>query len=67
MKFLNAFVCLIMMLALFTTTSATAVSTYQCIRLCQQRGDREKESCEKGCREVSDRFMRRGAPKINKN
>ncbi len=67
MKLFSAFACLIMVIALFATASATALSTYQCIRLCQQRGDRDKESCEKGCHDVSDRFMRRGAPKINKN
>ncbi len=57
MKFLHAFVCLIVMLALFTTASASALSVGQCKSRCQKREDRE--SCEKGCQRSNDRWVRR--------
>ncbi len=63
MKFLNAFVCLIVMLALFSTASASALSVGQCKSRCQQRED--KESCEKGCQRANDRFARGFLPRNN--
>lgn len=54
MKFLSAFVCLIVMLALFTTASATPFPTAVCKARCNKDID-----CERGCQKTEDMFRGR--------